>query len=169
MSRTFYVKFKGRGFCCFDVVGKIFLKHLIDAAEASLLDSSDMPQIGFKNAWLEHVIQKWRVAAIVTEYAFFLEDQWVDEQVDFACALIERACEMLSRRQQISAKEFTSWPMLDDERIFARGLASVSTACLIHLGEAVIALRNNTLPEPPAGTWWYYSFEDTPGTMQKKN
>jgi hypothetical protein len=56
VSKTKYVRYAGRAFWAYDVALGIFLKHLIDAAEAS--DQAKAP-------WLAPLVSSWRVAACV--------------------------------------------------------------------------------------------------------
>src|SRR5690349_17719935 len=130
MSKTLYVEFRGRGFWTFDVVSGIFIKHLIDAALKRLERRDEI--------WLSKAVEDWRVDAVVPDHGFFLDDDWSNEQMQTFTELAEAACDELSKRAEIPAEEFTSWPILDDLRIFRRGFAAVSTDSAIRLGRAVI-------------------------------
>jgi hypothetical protein len=88
-----------------------------------------------------------------------MDDSWSLEQTDTLSALTRAACDVLSKRDKIPAKEIESWQMVDDLYCFARGLPAVMTASAILLGEALIKLINGTLPEPPPGTAWFFTDE----------
>ena len=160
MSKTLFVEFRGRGFWAYDVISGVFLKHLIDTASRGLGDGSQ--------PWLVGAIANWRVSAVISDLGFFLDDDWSDQQIKTFTALAEKACKELSRRCEIPADEIASWPILDDLKIFPRGLPAVGTQSPIRLGQAVIQLVNGSLPEPPAGTWWFFGTEDAPRTLTKR-
>ena len=160
MSKTLYVEFRGQGFWAFDVVSGIFLKHLVDVAEARIADQSE--------PWLVEAVRHWRFNAICGDCGLFLDDNWSDEQVQLVRELAAAACELLSKRREISAEEMLSWSLLDGEGVFPRGYASVTTASAIRLGRAVIQILDGSLREPPRGTWWFFGTEDCAGTMAKR-
>jgi hypothetical protein len=58
MPATKGIKFEGRFFWAYDVAAGVFLKHLIDEAEAS--EQADAP-------WLSKAVSHWRVQAAITE------------------------------------------------------------------------------------------------------
>src|SRR6516225_2835961 len=149
MSKTLFVKFRGRGFWAFDVVSGVFLKHLIDASTPHL------ERLGY--SWLRDAVGHWRFNAVIGDAGLFLDDSWSPEQVATVTGLATAACNELSKRVEIPAEEVESWQLLDDMRRFARGLPSVTTASAIRLGRAIIELINGTLPESPQGTWWFFS------------
>ena len=160
MSKTLFVEFRGRGFWAFDVVSGVFLKHLVDAASSCLA--------GQNHPWLADAVEQWRFNAVISDCGLFLDDGWSAEQLRVFSELAARACDRLAERAEIPADEISSWPMLDGERIFPRGLAAVQTKSLIRFGRALIQLVNGSLPEPPPGTWWFYSTEDAPRTITKR-
>lgn len=160
MSKTLFVEFRGRGFWAYDVVSGVFLKHLIDVASRDLGDGSQ--------PWLADAIAGWRVSAVIPDMGFFLDDAWSDPQIKRLITFAEAACKELSERSEIPAEEIASWPILDDLRIFPRGLPAISTQSPIRLGQAMIQLMNGSLPDPPAGTWWFFGTEDAPRTLAKR-
>jgi hypothetical protein len=147
VSKTQFVKYSNNGFWAYDVALGIFLKHLIDAAEAS--DQADMP-------WLSDAMSWWRTVACISDYGLTLDEGWSEAQQQTFIALAEEACERLANRESIPAEEIVAWPLLDDLRIFPRGAMEVSTGPVVELGRAVIGLVSGTLPEPPTGTAWFY-------------
>jgi hypothetical protein len=147
VSKTQFVSYSKNGFWAYDVALAIFLKHLIDAAEAS--DLAESP-------WLSDAIPWWRTVACISDYGLTLGEGWSEAQHKTFIALAEDACQRLSNREAIPAKEIVAWPLLDDQRIFPRGATEVATRPIIELGRAVIALVSGTLPEPPTGTAWLY-------------
>jgi hypothetical protein len=145
MSKTLYVEFRGQGFWAFDVLSAVFLKHLVDAAAPRV----DLPS----NQWLSDAIRQWRFNALVSDCGFFLDEGWTADQIRTVADVAAEACATLSKRAEIPAEEITSWEMLDDLRVFPRGLPFVTTASASRLGRAVINLLNGCLPESPPGTW----------------
>ncbi len=160
MSKTLYVEFRGQGFWASDVVSAVFLKYLTDTAT---------PRLGNpNNGWLSDAVANWRVNAMTADLGFFLNDSWSDIQIQTFTELAETACNVLSKRIEIPAEEISSWQMVDGLRVFVRGLPCVTTASVVRLGQAVIQLVNNSLPESPPGTWWFFGTEEAPLTMQKR-
>lgn len=147
MTATKGIEFEGRFFWAYDVAAGVFLKHLIDEAEAS--QQADAP-------WLSQAVSRWRVQAAVTECGLTLEDGWSSAQRQTFVELAEAACKKLAARESIPAKEVASWPMTDKLRIFPRSATEVRTAPIIELGRAIIALVSGNLPPSPKGEAWFY-------------
>jgi hypothetical protein len=160
MSKTLYVHFHGQGFWAFDAVSGIFLKHLIDVAEQRIADHHE--------PWLADAVSNWRFNAIYGDCGLFLDENWSAEQVRSVRELASAACELLSRRREISAEEMSSWSLLDGEGVFPRGYASITTESAIRLGRAIIQILDGSLPEAPPGTWWFFGTEDGPRTLGKR-
>lgn len=158
MSKTLSVQFRGHGFWAFDIVSGVLLKHLIDAAVARD-EASD------SSSWLAKTVARWRVNAVVSDYGLFLDEGWTQRQCEIVVDLIAGACRVLSERDSIPADEIAAWPILDNQRIFTRGIDPVPTKPVVALGRAVIGLIDGTLAPAPAGTWWYYGTDQTPGTI----
>jgi hypothetical protein len=162
MSQTLFVEFRNDGFWAFDVVSAVFLKHLIDAANSCPERSTQ--------AWLDCAIKHWRYTAVCGDCGLYLDDGWSIEQIATLTSLAREACQALAQRDEISAAEIESWQMLEGEhgRWFARGLSRIKTASAKRQGEAIIALVNGTLPEPPTGTWWFFSVQEHAPIMRKR-
>ena len=156
MSKTQFVEYATHGFWAYDVALGIFLKHLVDAAEAS--DQADVP-------WLSNATSWWRTVACISDYGLTLDEGWSAAQQRTFIALAEEACERLASRESIPEKEIVAWPLLDDLHIFTRGATEVSTGPIVELGRAVIALISGTLPEPPPGTNWLYGTDEGRRTL----
>jgi len=150
VSQTKYVEYAGRGFWAYDVGLGVFLKHLIDAGEAS--DEAE-------TAWLSAAISSWRSAAGIPDIGHTLDAGWSAEQPHTFVALVEGACGRLAKQVSIPAEEIVAWPILDDLHIFPRGASEVETAHVIELGRAFIELVSGELPEPPDGKIWIYGAE----------
>lgn len=147
MSKKKYVEYAARGFWAYDVGPGVFLKHLIDAGEAS-------DEVGM--GWLSAAISSWRAAAGIPDIGLTLNADWLAGQRQTFVALVEDACARLAKRESIPAEEIVAWPILDDLRIFPRGASEVDTAPVIELGRAFIDLVSGELPEPPDGKIWIY-------------
>ncbi len=147
MSQTKYVKFANSGFYVYDVALGVFLKHLIDAAEAS-------DQV--KAAWLSSAVQSWREAACIPDWGLSLDPSWSAEQRQTFLALANEACARLARRTSIPSEEIVGWRILDGLPIFPRGVTEVLTSPLVELGHALVALVSGELPQAPEGKAWLY-------------
>jgi hypothetical protein len=147
MTATKGIKFEGRFFWAYDVAAGVFLKHLIDEAEAS--DHANEP-------WLLEAVSEWRVQAAITEFGLTLREQWSSPQRQTFITLAERACKKLATRQSIPANEIASWPLVNELRIFPRSATEVLTAPIIELGHAIVELVSGKLPRPPKGEAWFY-------------
>jgi hypothetical protein len=150
VSKTKYVEYAGRGFWAYDVGLGVFLKHLIDAGEAS-------DEAG--TTWLSAAISSWRAAAGIPDIGLTLDAGWSPEQRQTFVALAEDACARLAKRVSIPAEEIVASRLLDDLHIFPRGASEVETAPVIELGRAFIELVSGDLPEPPDGKIWIYGTE----------
>lgn len=150
MSKTKFVAYgdwsQAPGFWAYDVALNVFLKYLIDAAQANEQANT---------AWLSSAISDWRVAC-VPDFMLRLDANWSSEQRQTFLDLAEEACAKLAARESIPAEEIVSWPILDDIRIFTRGATEVFTAPVVELGRAIIALVRGELPEAPEGQIWLY-------------
>jgi hypothetical protein len=147
MSRKKYVEYANRGFWAYDVAVGVFLKHLMDAAEASGQA---------KTEWLSTAVRHWREAACISDFGLILDASWSAQQRQAFIALAEDASSRLATRASIPAEEIISWPILDDLRIFPRGEKGVLAAPVVELGRAIIALVSGELPEAPDGAIWFY-------------
>jgi hypothetical protein len=83
VSKTKYVRYTNRGFWTYDVALEIFLKHLIDAAEAS--DQAATP-------WLSTSISEWREIASNLDIGLTLDEGRPPAQQRTLVALAEDAC-----------------------------------------------------------------------------
>ena len=146
MSQTKFIAYGEQGFWAYDVALNIFLKHLIDAAEASSESSAN---------WLSTAISSWRVAC-VPDYGLTIDASWSPAQRQTFIDLANEACTNLAARESISAAEIVSWPILDDLRLDPRGTTVVLTAPIVELGHAIIALVSGELPDAPKGQIWLY-------------
>jgi hypothetical protein len=157
MSKTKYVGYIDGGFWAYDVALEVFLKHLIDAAEAS--DQAETP-------WLSTAISEWRAVASIPDIGLTLNEGWSPEQRLKFVSLADRACAKIGERTSIPAEEVVAWPLLDDLRIFPRGATEVLTAPVVELGRATIELISGTLPDPPTGsTAWLYGTDEGRTTL----
>jgi hypothetical protein len=147
VSKTKFIRFGDQGFWVYDVAAGVFLKHLIDAAEAS-----DQKH----TAWLSECMKQWLLEACVQDYGLDLDTKWSAGQRQTYIALAEEACSRLATRESIPAEEIGNWDLGDNLHIFLRGATEVETAPVIELGRAIIALVSGQLPEPPEGKIWLY-------------
>jgi hypothetical protein len=159
MSATRYVGYVDRGFWAYDVALGVFLKHLIDAAEAS---------VHVKTPWLCAAISSWREVACIPDYGLTLDVNWSAEERQAFIALAEDASARLAKRASISAEEIVGWHLLDDLHIFPRGAAEVLTAPVVELGRAIIELAYGKLPEAPDSEFWFYGTPTGRQTLRRR-
>jgi hypothetical protein len=159
MSRTQSVSYAGRSFWAYDVALGVLLKHMIDAA-----NQSDVPK---SSTWLSEQVAWWRqVAAIGATCGMDIKEQWSSDQVSCFASVVLSACRMLSERQSIPDAEIVAWPIWKDCHLHTRGAKEVSTAPVVELGEAIVALVNDILPPAPNGTWWYFGLPSGRDTIE---
>ena len=159
MSTTKFVEYDNNGFWAYDVALGIFLKHLIDAADASDQD---------KTPWLSDLTQSWRVAACINDIGVDFDSAWTEPQRAMFIDLAQTACSMMALRASIPADEMAAWKILDGEGIFPRGATEVLTGPVIELGHAIIALVSRELPEAPECTAWHFGFPEGRGVIQMR-
>jgi len=159
VSRTKYIRSGSRGFWAYDVALDVFLKHLIDVAEAS--DQA-------KTEWLSAAIESWRVACI-PDYGLELDPGWSPAHRQTFVALAEEASARLAQRASIPAEEIVGWRVLDDLRFYTRGDTEVVTAPVVELGRAIVALVSGELPEAPSGTVWLFGTPEGRQTIGMKS
>lgn len=157
MSRSKYINFRDNGFWVYDVTSSVFLKYLIDAANERLASDADL--------WLREVIQQWRVSAAISDLSHYTDDQWSQSQIDTVIEICRIATASIRSRGDIPAAEVESWPILDDQRIFARGHDPIPCEPVGRLGDAFVALLQNTLPAPPERHWWFFTLGDKVDTI----
>jgi len=147
MSQTKFVSYADQGFWAYDVALSVFLKALVDAAEAC----GDV-----RTAWLSAATSYWREVACIPDWSLTLNAEWSPSQHETFVFLAEKACTTLSTRESIPAEELAVSPILDGMQIFLRGAREVATAPVVELGRAIIALTTKQLPEAPKGEIWLY-------------
>jgi hypothetical protein len=147
VTKTQFVNYANGGFWAYDVALGVFLKHLIDAAEAS--GQAD-------TTWLSSAVSSWRTVACFSDYGLTLDANWSAAQRQTFVALAEDACARLAARESIPAEEIAHWQLLEDVGIFPRGATEVLTAPVVELGRAIVALLSGRLPEAPEGKHWLY-------------
>ena len=113
MTATALVNFRENAFWAYDVPGSIFLWHLIQSAE-ELIANEPKP-------WLSKMIRKWRIAAAITEMACYTDDEWTTHQIDLIVKLSRQAIMAIRQHGDFSASDVETWPLIDNERLSARG------------------------------------------------
>ena len=159
MSKTHYVEFRGNGFWVFDVASSVFLKFLIDAATETS---------GTVAPWLVGVVQEWRINAVVSDVGFYLDSTWSQSQLNTVVTLCRLSAERIRARGDISAKEVESWPILEDGHICTRGIDPIPCEPVARIGDAIVSLIENTLPQPPAHHEWCYTLDEDLRTIPVK-
>ena len=157
MSRSLYINFRDNGFWAYDVPSSVFLKFLIDAANNQLTSGADQ--------WLSDAVQHWRVSAAISDLSHYADDHWSQSEIDIVIELCRTATSAIRCGGDIPAREIESWQILDDQRIFTRGHDPVPCEPVARLGDAFIALLQNTLPEPPERHWWFFTLDENTDTI----
>jgi len=158
VAATQFVECEGQGFWAHDVALAVFLKHLIDVAEAS--EQANTP-------WLVTAASEWRTVACIPSFGLSFNDNWSDEQRHTVVSLAKQACARLSLRESIPPEEIAEWQIHDDLRIFLRGATEVLTAPVVELGRAIVALICGGLPEAPVGHSWFYGTSTGRQTLKR--
>ena len=158
MTRTAYVGYRDNAFWAYDVPGSIFLWFLIQSAEKYLAQ--------YKGHWLSEVIPKWRVSAVITEMAYYADDEWTAEQVDLILQLCDDAISTIRQHGDFAASDVEAWPVLDDQRIFTRGHDPIPTEPIARLGDAFTLLLRGQLPKPPTQHLWFYTLDGNTDTIK---
>jgi hypothetical protein len=163
MTRTQFVECAESGFWAHDVALGVFLKHLIDVADARSREPGA--------SWLVEAVDAWRVVAWVGDYGLNLGETRSSAQHGTFLALAREACARIGRRERFLAIEMQAWSILDGRGVFARGASDVLAGPIVELGEAVIALVEGRLPPAPPGTAWLYGAPSGRSTiaMRRRN
>jgi hypothetical protein len=103
------IDFADRFFWAYDVAVGVFLKHLINEAQASR--EANTP-------WLSEAVSHWHRQAAIAEFGLTLEENWTSLQRQTFIELATKACEKLAMRESIPADEIEAWSFGDDLRIF---------------------------------------------------
>ena len=159
MTRTAHVSYRDNAFWAYDVPGSIFLWFLIQSAEDFLA--------GDDGHWLAEMIPRWRVSAVITEMAYYADDDWTPEQVDLVLQLCDNAISAIRQHGDFAATDVESWPVLDDQRIFTRGHDPIAAEPVARLGDAFAQLLRGQLPKPPDYHLWFYTLDDNTDKIKK--
>ena len=101
--------------------------------------------------WADHA-EDLRVQATVSDLYFDLTDGLdAHHHAEFA-RLLEEAAERLRQHGEVTPDDVAGWPV----PVTFRGADREDTEPVAELGHAMAALIRGTLPEPPAGTLWFY-------------
>lgn len=101
-------------------------------------------------AWWATRAEDLRMQAMVSDLYFDLTDELdADHHGEFA-RLLEEAAERLRQRGAVTPDDAAGWPGPD------RGDEQGDLEPVAELGHALADLIRGTLPEPPAGTQWFY-------------
>ena len=157
MSKIQPVTYGHSGFWAYDVAAGVFLKYLIDAAQASA--EANTP-------WVSEAVSSWRVCAVVGDFALSLGENWPEDQRATFISLAQEACAALGARESIPAEEIVSWNFVDDYRIHTRGAKVVATAPVIELGRAMIALVCGELAQAPRAEAWIFGLPEGRSTIR---
>lgn len=158
MTKTMSVRFRGKSFWVYDVVGGIFLWHLVDAAQQH--------QCTKVIPWLNDCIERWQVAAAITELSFFADDAWTEEQLDLIVQLSHNAIAAIRSHGSFTHNEISALKLTDDLEVHPRGHEAIASEPIALFGEAFVSLLIGRLPTPPERQWWFYSLGESPGTIK---
>ena len=151
MGKHLSIRYKEENFWVYDVVASVLLKFLIDAANDQLKLS--------KNVWLKETIEQWKVNAIFSDFGFYLDENWTEEQLEQIKEIISKACKTLVQKDKLSKKEIAEWTILDEQGIDLRDEKEILTESIVKLAKAINELLEETLPKAPEGHWWFYGTE----------
>jgi hypothetical protein len=124
-----------------------YLGFLISAANELATDRQD---------WLDVAIRGWEVNMEISDYGLYLNEDWSDSQVGAVCELCRCANQKIRAANTDRQSEIALWPILPQRR----GHEFIPSEPLARFGEAMIALLEGNLAEPPTGHIWFYTLED---------
>lgn len=154
MTKTSGVSFRGKFFWVYDVVGGVFLWHLVNAAKDHM---DDKPIL-----WLDKCIEKWQLAAAITEMAFFADDEWTENQLNQIVVLSRQAVSAIRAHGDFTDDEVKSLELGDGLEIFPRGMKIIPSEPIARFGEAFISLLLDEIQAPPEWSVWFYGVENEP-------
>jgi hypothetical protein len=154
MTKLSAVDFRGKFFWVYDVVGGVFLWHLVDATKKHF--------DGKKVIWLDECVEKWQVAAAINVCAFYADDDWTEEQINLVISLSRLAVSEIRSHGDFTGEEVRSLDLAEGLEIHPRGMKVIPSEPIARFGEAIIALLLNEHPAPPAFSTWLYSVEEEP-------
>ena len=156
MSKTVFVEFRDDGFWAYDVASSIFANFIAEAA--SKMNDSDK--------WITESIHNWRVNAIVSDYGFYLDDNWSSDQIHMVRDLCHQASEAIRKFGELDGETIQSWKQINGGSIDTRGHDVIPSEPIARLGDAIAALLYQTLPAAPENHWWFYGLDKEIGTLK---
>ena len=145
MSSTMSVTFRGKSFWVYDVIGGIFLWHLVSAAQEY--------QRNKISPWLDDYIKSWQVAAAFSDLPFFADDVWKEEQLALIVQLSQEAISAIRSHGSFTRTEISGLKLFDELEIHPRGHETVACEPIAQFGEAFVSLLLGQLPAPPEKHW----------------
>jgi hypothetical protein len=128
----------------YDVALSLLLGELIRTVER-------LPP-GRRPAWWAARAEDLRVQAMVSDlYLDLTDDLDAGDHGEFA-RLLEEAAERLRQHGAVTPDDVAGWPV----PVTFRGDGPEDTEPVAELGHALADLIRGTLPQPPAGTLWFY-------------
>jgi len=148
MSRSVFVGFKGDGFWAYDVVSSTYLGFLTSAANVLATDKQQY--------WLEEAVRAWHINMEISDYGLHLDEDWSESQLETVRELCRFAIKKIRGADTILWSDIEMWPILP----VRRGHDSIPSEPVAGFGEAIIALLEGKLAQPPTGHWWFYTLDD---------
>lgn len=103
-------------------------------------------------AWWAGRVEDLRVQATVSDLYLDLTDDLDADHHGELARLLEEAAERLRQRGAVTPGDVAGWPVA----VTFRGDEPEDTEPVAELGHAMADLVRGTLPEPPAGTLWFF-------------
>lgn len=147
MSRTTTVTVGSRHFWAVDDAFGVWLGYLVEEVG----DPAASP-----DPWLGELAQRWRVAAVVTDYGLELESL-TPEQTDRLRSIALAARQKASDEGDLSEEQLRRWLVVDDLPVaggFSRTGSQVEVRRVLEVADGFVALLDGDLaPDPPQGVW----------------
>ena len=156
MSKTVFVNFRGDGFWAYDVVSSIFANFLVDAAT----------KLDIRDEWIAETIHHWRVNAIVSDFGFYLDDNWTPDHILVVQKLCDAASSSIRTLGDFEAETVQSWTQIDGGSICTRDHDLIPCEPIARLGDSIAPLLDGTLPAAPDGHWWFYGLDSETGALK---
>jgi hypothetical protein len=154
MSKTVPVEFQDRWFWAYDVsLTVLLMESVLVARETRVVDQP---------SWLDEVIERLQVHALLGANQAVLLDGWDTEQRGRLLGWIAEAAQRLRDRAWISAADARMRYRIPGESLELRGEGPIDTAAVADLGEAIINLVRGDLSAAPLGGTWFLGLPEGP-------
>ena len=164
MSRTVAIEYRERHFWAFDAALAVWLIEIVNAATSDRLD---------EDPWWAGHLRQWRVATVLgANVGHQLPHDWDEQRFAQFLDISRRTIESLRVRRSERGATLAALRGVDGETTCADRYAAqdqVDLEPIAVLGQAILDLVLGQLPQPPAGSWWYFGEGSQPATITMRD